>query len=146
MGTKWIVRVDDNFHYGDEDERYRYGAYGNYDEAVSACRKIVDEYLESASAETAEELWDSYTSFGEDPWIDAPPPTGSERFSAWTYAKQRCLRASAIGRSLTPRTTGPSRRMQPASLVNHRTSGTPSWTGRRRAVRSHVRNWHMIRT
>jgi hypothetical protein len=41
MGTKWIVRVDDNFHYGDEDERYRYGAFGNYDEAVSACRKIV---------------------------------------------------------------------------------------------------------
>jgi hypothetical protein len=69
----------------------------DYDEAVSACRKIVDEYLESAVAETAEELWDSYTSFGEDPWIDAPPPVGSEKFSAWTYAKQRAfeLRLSA---------------------------------------------------
>ncbi|MCU4653508.1 hypothetical protein N8I71_11745 [Roseibacterium sp. SDUM158016] len=97
MGTKWIVRDDDNFHYGNEDERYRYGAFGNYDEAVAACRQIVDEYLDSASADTAEALWDSYTSFGEDPWIDAPPPTGSERFSAWTYAKQRAfeLRPSA---------------------------------------------------
>jgi hypothetical protein len=54
MGTKWIVRVDDNFHYGDEDERYRYGGYDDYDEAVAACRKIVDEYLDSASADTAE--------------------------------------------------------------------------------------------
>jgi hypothetical protein len=89
--SKWIVRVDDNFHYGDEDERYHYGGYDDYEEAVSACRKIVDDYLKSVSAKTAEELWDSYTSFGEDPWIDAPPPVGSEKFSAWTYAKQRAF-------------------------------------------------------
>jgi hypothetical protein len=104
MGTKWIVRVDDNFHYGDEDERYRYGGYDDYDEAVAACRKIVDEYLESASADTAEALWDSYTSFGEDPWIDAPPPSrirevlGVDLRQA-ARASSCCLSAG----SLTPR-------------------------------------------
>jgi hypothetical protein len=37
---------------------------------------------------TAADLHDTYTSFGDDPFI-RPAPDG-EKFSAWDYAKQRC--------------------------------------------------------
>ena len=39
---------------------------------------------------TAEALFSSYTSFGEDPWIVAPTPEDTVQFSAWDYAKRRC--------------------------------------------------------
>jgi hypothetical protein len=35
------------------------------------------------------ELWDSYKSFGEDPFIVATDETPAS-FSAWSYASQRC--------------------------------------------------------
>ena len=37
---------------------------------------------------SAAELYNSYTSFGEDPFIRPSPR--SRRFSAWEYARQRC--------------------------------------------------------
>ena len=89
----YVVMVDDNFHYMDEgeDERYKHGEFADAGLAIGHCRKIVDEYLESANKAgvSASELWDSYVSFGEDPFIlsvDAP----EVRFSAWEYAKERC--------------------------------------------------------
>ena len=96
----YVVMVDDNFHFMDEDERYRAGEFVDVNAAIEKCRKIVDEYLESAlkAGMTAAELWESYTSFGEDPFIlsvGAPAAT----FSAWDYARLRCAeltrRASA---------------------------------------------------
>ena len=87
----YVVMVDDNFHYMDEDERYQHGDFADAEVAIENCRRIVDEYLESAYQPgiSAHELWDSYVSFGEDPFIlsvDAP----EVRFSAWDYAKERC--------------------------------------------------------
>ena len=87
----YVVMVDDNFHYMDEDERYKHGEFADAGLAIGHCRRIVDEYLESAykAGMSASELWDSYVSFGEDPFIlsvDAP----EVRFSAWEYAKERC--------------------------------------------------------
>ena len=38
---------------------------------------------------TAHELFESYTMFGEDPFIVAPDQQ-SAAFSAWEYAKRRC--------------------------------------------------------
>jgi len=87
----WTVYVDDNFHYMNEDERYSYGSFDSLDAAVSACQKIVDDFLTTNPAKTADELFESYVSFGEDPWIKGLP-CGSEQpqFSAREYARQRC--------------------------------------------------------
>jgi len=87
------VFVDDNFHYMDESERYELGEFTSLDAAIVASKKIVDEYLLSAyrPGMTAQALFGSYTSFGEDPFIVAVPSkeTGV-LFSAWDYAKRRC--------------------------------------------------------
>jgi hypothetical protein len=66
------------------------------EEAVAACRKIVDDWLESSyePGMTAEKLYELYVSFGEDPFI---VPTDyanavdkeSRSFGAWEYAKER---------------------------------------------------------
>jgi len=45
----YTVFVDDNFHYMDESERYRQGVYETVEEAVAACKGIVDEFLQSAN-------------------------------------------------------------------------------------------------
>ena len=84
------VEVDDNYHYQDADERYGAGEFETLDEAVAACRRMVDESLRHLheSGMSAEELWQRYTMFGEDPFVvggKEPVP-----FSAWTYAKERC--------------------------------------------------------
>ena len=88
--TRFEVLVDDNFHYQDESERYKQGEYETYEEAVKVCKEIVDSELLHAYGEgtSAADLYDSYTSFGEDPFI-RPSPEG-QRFSAWEYARQRC--------------------------------------------------------
>ena len=87
----WTVYVDDNFHFMNEDERYSLGVFENHDAAVAACRKIVDAFLQNTAATTADELYDLYSSFGEDPWIKGPiPDTGAQPFCAFDYARQRC--------------------------------------------------------
>ncbi len=88
---KWTVYVDDNFHYMDEDKRYCLGNFDSLDAAVAACRKIVDDFLQDNPAKTADELYDQFTSFGEDPWIKDPSPApDTPPFSAWDYARKRC--------------------------------------------------------
>jgi hypothetical protein len=43
------VMVDDNFHYMDEDERFEHGSFPTAEEAIAACKRIVDEILRSIS-------------------------------------------------------------------------------------------------
>jgi hypothetical protein len=88
--NRYKVLVDSHAQYQSESARYELGPFGDYQTAVEAARKIVDDYLLSAyrPGMTAEALFTSYSLFGEDPFIvpdDADPP-----FSAWTYAKARC--------------------------------------------------------
>jgi hypothetical protein len=87
------VLVADNFHYMDESERYELGQFATLADALAASCRIVDEYLLSAfkPGTTAQQLYSSYTSFGEDPFIipDASEETAVQ-FSAWDYAKSRC--------------------------------------------------------
>jgi len=87
----YVVMVDDNFHYMDEDERYRLGEFADAAVAIAQCRRIVDEYLESAfkPGMSAEQLWESYRGFGEDPFILSVNAT-PVHFSAWDYARGRC--------------------------------------------------------
>jgi len=88
---QFTVLVDDNFHYQDESERYRLGEFDTLAAAISACQGIVNEYLDEAheARMSAAELYQSYTLFGPDPFVigaaDHVP------FSAWDYARQRCL-------------------------------------------------------
>jgi len=87
------VLIDDNFHFKDESERYELGQFPTLTEALAASCRIVDEFLLSAfkPGMTAQQLYFSYTSFGEDPFIipDASEETAVQ-FSAWDYAKSRC--------------------------------------------------------
>lgn len=88
---KYTVFVDDNFHIGDEEERYKLGDYNSCQEAMDACKKIVDEFINKGYSEgmSFKELWEGYMMFGEDPFIQSDDPEC--KFSAWNYAKQRCL-------------------------------------------------------
>lgn len=87
------VMVDDNFDFMDDDERYCAGSFASYSEAVAAARRIVEKEFQNEDGTrktgTPEELYDQYTSFGDDPFI---VPFGGApqmpRFSAWDYAKQ----------------------------------------------------------
>ncbi len=86
---KYEVFVDDNFHFMDEDERYKLGNFGSCEEAIAACKKIIDEFLESGykPGMSFEELYGGYTGFGEDPFIVSDDKKCF--FSAWDYAKKR---------------------------------------------------------
>lgn len=90
MKQKYIVMVDDNFHFTDASERYKDSEHITYAEAVKKCQSIVDDYLIDAlePGMTSNELYASYTMFGEDPFIIS---NSSHKFSAWEYAKRRCL-------------------------------------------------------
>jgi hypothetical protein len=81
------VFVDDHFHYQDEDHRYEHGEFDSPDEAVAACKRIVEECLEHMLKPnmTAEALFELYAMFGEDPFV-----IPAHAFSAWDYAKERC--------------------------------------------------------
>lgn len=84
----YIVVVDDNARFQDERERYTLGEFETLDDAISACKRVVDDYLQSAykPGMTAEELVASYRSLGEVPWIDS---TEDVSFSARDYAEAR---------------------------------------------------------
>lgn len=87
------VLIDDNFHYQDESERVKHGVFATLEEAVAACQSIVDAYLDDAfkAGMTADALFESYTAFGEDPFIVLDGPGAAPvKFSAWDYARQRC--------------------------------------------------------
>ena len=78
----FTVIVADNFHYMDEGEFYEHGNFDTLEAAIAASKVIVDSYLSSAlkPGMTAEQLYQSYTMFGEDPFIRG----------ADDYAKERC--------------------------------------------------------
>jgi len=88
----YLVRVDDNYHYQDDAERYTKGTFATADEAIAAAKKIVDDYLDSAHKEgmKADSLLSSCKMFGEDPFIIATAPDEAVEFSAWKYAEARC--------------------------------------------------------
>lgn len=84
------VIARENFHYMDDTERYHHGEFDSCAAAIAACEKLVDDYLLSAykPGMTVQELWASYTTFGDDPFIVTGDDSCS--FSAWDYARKRC--------------------------------------------------------
>ncbi|MGO9006742.1 MAG: hypothetical protein ACLQIQ_09260 [Beijerinckiaceae bacterium] len=85
------VMVDDNFDYMDEDDRWELGAFATAEEAVAACRALVDKDLARhfKPGMAAAELYELYVDFGDDPFIVATPGEPKIAFSAWDYAKRR---------------------------------------------------------
>jgi hypothetical protein len=91
-GYKYTVHVDDNYHFMDESERYKLGDFATLDEAIAACKQLVDKFLKAAvrPGETAAERYRQYIGFGPDPFIMTDDPdVDSPPFSAWDFAKER---------------------------------------------------------
>jgi hypothetical protein len=82
-----------------EDERWEYGTFATAEEALDACRRLVDEALleEYRDGATAEQLFVRYTSFGDDPFIVALDDAEKVDFSASAYAEQRAAEFTAPG-------------------------------------------------
>ena len=92
----YTVLVDDNFHFMDENERWLAGTFDNLPSAVDKCIAIVKASLleDNYPAMSAEDLYATYTSGGDDPFIRGPI---NLLFSAWDYAK--ALAAELAGQS-----------------------------------------------
>jgi len=96
---QYKVLVSDNYHYGDPDDRYEHGSFETLNDALAACRTIVETALAELHAPgmSAGELYRRYQLFGADPFIvvdDPATPTGNAAppFSAWDYAQQQTKR------------------------------------------------------
>lgn len=90
---KYTLYIRDNFLYQDpwEDgsDEAAGGDFCSLEEAIIRAKHVVDDYLMTGTkGMTAEELYDSYITFGKDPYIVGGPPHST--FSAWDYAKKRC--------------------------------------------------------
>jgi hypothetical protein len=84
------VLIDD---FMNEDHRETGGVFETADEAVAACKRIVDECLKPMMQPgmTATALYEQYEGFGDDPFVVSVNPNDvPAAFSARTYAKQRC--------------------------------------------------------
>ena len=88
--SRYVVLVNENSHYMDESERYEQGRYPDCASALAVCKRMVDDFLAAngGGAKTADELFQLYTLFGEDPFIVTADPECA--FSAWDYARLRC--------------------------------------------------------
>jgi len=86
----YVVMVDDNGRYMDEEARWTLGQFERFEDAEAACRKRVDLCLREGFVPgiSASALVNYYQMFGEDPFIITQAKT-PRRFSAWDYAKQR---------------------------------------------------------
>jgi hypothetical protein len=79
--------------YMDESERVTHGVFDTADEAIAACKQIVDECLEPmlGPGMTARALYEQYMGFGDDPFVmPVDPDDAPVAFSAWEYAEERC--------------------------------------------------------
>jgi hypothetical protein len=85
------VMIDDNFHYMDESERVEHGSFATAADAIAESERLVDASLAGLREPgmTAEQLLAQYHSFGEDPFVLAPPGADNVEFSAWDYAAKR---------------------------------------------------------
>src|ERR1700733_4520471 len=74
--TGYRVVIDDNFRYMDESERVKHGVFGTADEAIAACKQIVDECLEPMMEPgmTAKAFYEQYEDFGDEPFIVSIDP------------------------------------------------------------------------
>ena len=77
----------------DERARYDHGSFRMADEAIAACRRIVDSDLADYARQnldiTAAPLYELYVMFGHDLFIVATEGVHLAEFHAWQYARER---------------------------------------------------------
>jgi hypothetical protein len=92
--TRYKVLVDDNFHFMREEYRTEHGVFPTAEEAVAACKRIIDSDLNDMNqpnVTSAAQLYELYQMFGDDPFIVPVDPNDENvEFSALDYAKERC--------------------------------------------------------
>jgi hypothetical protein len=92
-GYSYTVMTSDNFHHMDPEgnEPYKLADFDSCEAALSACRRVVDEFLLSTYkvGMTAQELRWLYRAFGDDAFIISEDRQC--RFAAWEYAERRCV-------------------------------------------------------
>lgn len=86
----YSVFVDDNFHFRDEEYRYKLGEFESIERAREAAILLLDEWIEAnrKPGKTGDLLYKEYCAFGEDPFI-VGPDDGRVPFSAWEYVRER---------------------------------------------------------
>lgn len=82
---KYIVMVGDNFHFNNDDGEYNHGAYDTPEEAISACKMIIERSIKIENGATPNALYKHYRGFGESPYI-----IGGVAFSVQNYARAYC--------------------------------------------------------
>src|SRR5947209_17722202 len=90
---KYRVLMNENARYMDEGERSDHGVFANAEEAIAACKAMVDDELATMHRPGmgAKELYRLYVGFGPDPFVIPLNPSDPDiEFSAWSYAKERC--------------------------------------------------------
>jgi hypothetical protein len=86
------VMVDENFHYQDPESRWTLGTFDTAEEALAACRRMVDDDLMNLHKPgmAADALLTGYRALGDDPFIVPVDGAAAVEFSAWDYAEERC--------------------------------------------------------
>ncbi|MFA7157521.1 MAG: hypothetical protein WC123_07555 [Bacilli bacterium] len=90
---KYIVKIDDNYHYMDESERINDGGYKTLEEAIDRCKMIVLNNLKELYKKgmDAGDLGAQWAMFGEDPFIvggDESVPFSSYEFVNKTLCQE----------------------------------------------------------
>ncbi|MBS0457562.1 MAG: hypothetical protein JSS44_09570 [Proteobacteria bacterium] len=87
----FTVFITDNAERQDADAARTHGVFATWDAAIAAAQAIVDRSLAELHRPgmRAGELFSHYTLYGEDAFI--VPTAGAEKFSAWVYARVRCV-------------------------------------------------------
>jgi hypothetical protein len=88
MDKKYAVKVDDNFHYMDESERYDGGSYSTLEEAIERCKEITIKSLKGCYEKgmDADKLIAQWSMFGDDPFIIGEG--GKPAFSARAFVSR----------------------------------------------------------
>jgi hypothetical protein len=90
--TTYKVVVQDNFHWWDETERYEFGTFTTWDEAVDACKNKIEQELEKffEPGMDANQLYDHYIQMADEPFILASAADAYGDFSESEYAMRHC--------------------------------------------------------
>ena len=86
---RYTVFAYSSFHLMGDAEKYLVGEFGDCASAVTACEKIVDDFLQSLGERTSspETLLEEYESSGPEPYIESDDPACW--FSAADYVRRR---------------------------------------------------------
>ncbi len=92
MDKKYLVKVDDNYHHGDESERYDGGSFLTLEEAIAKCKEITIESLKGCYEKgvDADKLKAQWLMFGDDPFITGD--IGNPPFSAREFVTEELCR------------------------------------------------------